>query len=567
MRNKTLRIKNILFISYFSITIPALILLLVLTFYTFQRQVNANTEDYQNRLLTYSRTMHDILERSEFQLNNITAPGAPFQTFHYGDSQLEKHQAAFDVMQTPKALITQESLLGGFFLYSTDFNYYYPTFQMNYNHQDQLVIKDFLTKPEHPLSERNRWIPLELSDRTVLLRLAGFDNTICAVMVDPALDEAVAAACNPSQDTLLFYASSEGTPFTSKKALAGKHLTWTNESIQILDLSERRYQLIKTSLTDYDLQLCYMIPYKGMLAHLNFFQLMLLFILILLLLSMSLIWVYLYKKLLSPINTLMDTMTKVGNGDLSLRAQENQSVLELQNFSQTFNLMLQNIHSLKLESYEKKLDIQQAQLQYLQLQIRPHFYLNCLKGLYGMAGKGQYREIQESILALSDYFRYMFRNNKKLVTLSEELHSVTCYLELQKLYFSYSPELTMDISADVVDVSLLPLSILTFVENSVKHTTDRDKLTIHIKAVPVATDTKSYLNIRITDNCGGFSAEILETLNHLNVHDFLYRDYHVGIYNIYYRLNLTYGEEATLLFCNIPGGGCVDLFIPIHERL
>ena len=104
----------------------------------------------------------------------------------------------------------------------------------------------------------------------------------------------------------------------------------------------------------------------------------------------------------------METMQKVGNGNLSLRVNDNYDLLELQRFGQAFNEMLTKINDLKLEAYEKKLDLKQAQLQYLQLQIRPHFYLNCLKSLYGMAEKKQYGEIQESILALSEYFRYIF---------------------------------------------------------------------------------------------------------------------------------------------------------------
>lgn len=39
------------------------------------------------------------------------------------------------------------------------------------------------------------------------------------------------------------------------------------------------------------------------------------------------------------------------------------------------------------------------------------------------------------LLALSDYFRYIFRNNKQLVSLSEEIHSVSSYISLQRLNF------------------------------------------------------------------------------------------------------------------------------------
>lgn len=43
-------------------------------------------------------------------------------------------------------------------------------------------------QPIHLSEERNRWIPFMLSDRVVLIRMIGYNTTICAVMVDPSLD-------------------------------------------------------------------------------------------------------------------------------------------------------------------------------------------------------------------------------------------------------------------------------------------------------------------------------------------------------------------------------------------
>ena len=51
----------------------------------------------------------------------------------------------------------------------------------------------------------------------------------------------------------------------------------------------------------------------------------------------------------------------------------------------------------------------------------------------------------------SEYFRYIFRNNIELVSLEEEIHSVSSYIKLQQLYFSCWPELGIDISADTTD--------------------------------------------------------------------------------------------------------------------
>lgn len=561
-------IKQVLYTSFLFVSIPTLALLLILTCYTISRQIRADQTDTEIQLSQIGTRMEDVLNRSETQLNNLVSPGSPFQTFHYCDTQLEKYQNAYAIMQILSPLLTQDPCLGGFFLCSSENgnDCYYPSFQRNYPYSDQRLLKNFFIQPIHSATERNQWIPFQLSDRVVLIRMIGYDTTICAFMVDPALDSSLSITNDSDSDMRLFYASRQGQPYTS--SLISKELTfpYTDGQFQKITYNEKTYQFICSPVGNYNLQICYLLPFQGIISHLNLFQKILIIVIAFLLFSISLIGVYLYRKLIYPINTLMDTMHKVGDGDLSLRVNENYKLLELQHLSRTFNEMLTKIHHLKLETYEKKLDLQQAQLQYLQLQIRPHFYLNCLKSLFSMADKKLYREIQESVLALSEYFRYIFRNNTKFVSLAEEIHSVSSYIKIQQLYFSCWPELTMDISADTTDIPVPPLSILTFVENSIKHCPDRSHIKIRIKAICVSIDQQKYLNITVLDNCGGFSPEMLDTLNHLDEYDFLYKDYNVGIYNIYYRTKLIYNAKSTLAFYNVEDQGCVELFIPLQER-
>lgn len=544
MKQNPKTIKQILNISFLSVSIPALILLLVLTCYTISRQIHADQSDTEIQLSQVTTHMEEVLKRSETQLNNLVVPGSPFHSFHYSNTQLEKYQNAYTILQILRPILTQDSCLGGFFLYS----------------------KDYFMQPIHLSEERNRWIPFMLSDRVVLIRMIGYDTTICAVMVDPSLDNFSLFAGMSDSDMHLFYASLEGTPYTSEFVTRKLLFPYEDNPVRKITLDKKTYQFISSPVGEYNLQLCCIFPYKGIWSHMNLFQKVLISCMIALLFSISLIGMYLYRKLIYPINTLMETMQKVGNGNLSLRVNDNYDLLELQRFGQAFNEMLTKINDLKLEAYEKKLDLKQAQLQYLQLQIRPHFYLNCLKSLYGMAEKKQYGEIQESILALSEYFRYIFRNNIELVSLEEEIHSVSSYIKLQQLYFSCWPELGIDISADTTDVLVPPLSILTFVENSIKHCQDRSHIKIQLKTAHVSIEQQDYLNITISDNCGGFPLEALNTLNHLEEHDFLYKDYNVGIYNIYYRMKMIYENQSTLAFYNIENQGCVELLIPFRER-
>ena len=279
----------------------------------------------------------------------------------------------------------------------------------------------------------------------------------------------VASASIPEKDILLFFSSLNGVPYTSQKEMEPREFAWTAASIQVVSLSQNKYQLIKEPFSQENIQLCYMVPYKSILERLNTFQRVLLSAIALLFFSVPFIWLFLYRRLLEPLNSLMKTMEKVGTGDLSLRAPDTLPIRELRNFGQTFNQMLENIKTLKVETYEKKIGFTAGAITIFAASDTSPFLSELPERPLWDGRKKQYKEIQEMLLALSDYFRYIFRNNKQLVSLSEEIHSVSSYISLQQLNFSCNPELTMDIAADTADIPILPLSLLTFVENSVKH--------------------------------------------------------------------------------------------------
>ena len=108
-------------------------------------------------------------------------------------------------------------------------------------------------------------------------------------------------------------------------------------------------------------------------------------------------------------------MEKIAEGDLNTTANDPKAGRELQMTNATFNQMLERIRALKIESYERELEKKQTQLQYYRAQIRPHFYLNCLKNIYSLAERREFANIEQSILYLSGYLRYTFQDNADTV--------------------------------------------------------------------------------------------------------------------------------------------------------
>ena len=309
----------------------------------------------------------------------------------------------------------------------------------------------------------------------------------------------------------------------------------------------------------------YASPAQSFWEQLSPIQILLLAITLVLLASIPLCWLILHRSLLEPVGSLTQTIRSIQDGDTEIRVPQDSRIQEVNQIAQTVNAMLDTIRQQKIDSYEQRLAAQHAHLQYLHLQIRPHFFLNSLNLVYSLAEEEKYGAIQDLVLDLSTYLRSIFKDDSKLVTLEAELASVESYVRIQRAGAEYPPQLHLLLDAETSHLLVPPLSLLTFVENSFKHSQRQDSpLEIRIKCTTLPGEG-GYLYISISDNGGGFSAEALHELNSPAQEGNIYTDQHVGISNIRHRLRLLYGPTATVLFRNLTGGACVELFLPIER--
>ena len=142
----------------------------------------------------------------------------------------------------------------------------------------------------------------------------------------------------------------------------------------------------------------------------------------------------------------------------------------------TFNLIVLVI-KLTLDFYrsqQEKLLIQEErnamELNFLRMQIQPHFLFNSLNNIYGMVLENP--QAASAITKLSDLLRFSVDGSKKpWVSLQEELDFLQGYIELERI--RHRPE-RVSISYDFNDISNLtqtikPLLLVNFIENAFKH--------------------------------------------------------------------------------------------------
>jgi sensor histidine kinase YesM len=111
----------------------------------------------------------------------------------------------------------------------------------------------------------------------------------------------------------------------------------------------------------------------------------------------------------------------------------------------------------------------ESELKMLKDQVNPHFMFNTLNNLYGLIGKNPL-QAQESVMGLSGILHYMlYDSNQPRVPLQREIKCIEDYIELEKLRYPGNLSISINIQDSVRSLSIVPLSLFPFVENSFKH--------------------------------------------------------------------------------------------------
>lgn len=232
---------------------------------------------------------------------------------------------------------------------------------------------------------------------------------------------------------------------------------------------------------------------------------------------------------------------EVGNGEYRIEKQVN--TLEFRNLYQSFNRMAASLHQLKIESYEKELAKQKMEFRNLQLQIRPHFLLNTFNLIFTLSQRKEHEAIQEIIIYLSDYFRYIFRSEKELELFAKEAALIKGYVRMASVRYSGRVEAEYDFAPELNVVRMPPLLIHNFVENAVKYGIRKNK-TLHIRVQGFYDD--GMVTFQISDDGKGMSREMLERnqkvfREEIDMED---KSSHLGLYNSIKRLKYFYGDKA-----------------------
>ena len=208
------------------------------------------------------------------------------------------------------------------------------------------------------------------------------------------------------------------------------------------------------------------------------------------------------------------------------------------------------------KSSELQMQLVQAQLQALKMQMHPHFLFNTLHSLSEL----MYRDIRaadELVVRLGEFLRMTLQNSgENQVPLSKELDFLRCYLEIEKVRLQERLDVIFHIDPATLNLPVPNLLLQPIVENAIRHgiAPRAEGGKVEISAIPVA----SMLRIEILDNGPGYSVtKTLESCFQKGL----------GLANTRERLEKMYGTNQRMSVQNAPEGGfVVSLEIPANRN-
>lgn len=270
------------------------------------------------------------------------------------------------------------------------------------------------------------------------------------------------------------------------------------------------------------------------------------------------------RMLVRPLKLLEDAANECASGNYSIRIPVT-SEDEIGSLCASFNFMTEQIQNLLDRVYHYQLATKQAQLEALQNQINPHFLHNTLEIIRMKALINQDREVAGMVQTLAKLFRITLDRTSNIVKIKDELEHVETYLTIQNMRFADRFKFTNLVPDELLDCSILKLTLQPLVENAIKHGFSRTFGNEEIQICAEENDNK--LTIRVIDNGTGIAPEHLEQIRQKLAH----RDTperkdsrnSIGIINISDRIQLEYGAEYSLqIYRNSPHGTIVELCIP-----
>lgn len=275
-----------------------------------------------------------------------------------------------------------------------------------------------------------------------------------------------------------------------------------------------------------------------------------------------------------PVSNLHRQIAFVMSGGLNKRIRVERKD-EIGSIAKVINTMLDHqkeisyrmLHT-QQELYEAKLKERENELRILENQVNPHFILNTLQCICGIATIYDAQEIIDTATAMGRIFEYSLRAQES-VTLRQELNIVLEYLEIVDIRFARRFLWDVDIQEKLLDIKMPKMILQPLVENAIYHGLEKKE---HGIVQIFCEEGAGDLWIHILDNGAGIEETKLIELKKL-LEDEREMQYismkvkRIGIANTCLRIKNFFGGDAygIEIDSTVESGTEVTVHIPVEK--
>lgn len=266
----------------------------------------------------------------------------------------------------------------------------------------------------------------------------------------------------------------------------------------------------------------------------------------------------------TPIIQCKEALLRVRNNEENVHL-DNPYHDEIGDLLNGFNEMSESLHDLIEKNRMMSILQKETEYQMLLQQINPHFLYNTLEIINGLILGNKKNEAVKVCETLGKIFRYNL-SQSKWITIEEEIVYIRQYLLIMKYKI---PDLNVyyDIDKELQENKILKSIMQPLVENSIKHgfyeKSGECCLTISI------TKEKEKIQLLVMDNGNGIDQEkyryLMEEFQAIrkNPNQRKEASAHVGIWNVFHRLYLEYGERMEFKITAKEGKGTrIQIYLP-----
>lgn len=243
------------------------------------------------------------------------------------------------------------------------------------------------------------------------------------------------------------------------------------------------------------------------------------------------------------------------------------SILEnsINKMSEQLRELIDRDYKAQITRAEQEKETNQARLLALQSQVNPHFMFNALESIRLKAMVKGESETAVMIKHMAKMFRNLIEWDNNIIKLKEEIKFLDEFLHIQNYRFGDEFSYEIEVSDQAYDCMLPKMMLQPLVENACVHGVEAVTDDRWVKLEACVED--GWLKLQVTDNGGGMTLEKLKELKEmLKGEDTAGKS--VGLWNVYRRLILYYGEGFRFDIDSVPGKGtqCI-ICIPAQQMI